>query len=158
MTRSELEKLHRFLILARNTSIFPALILTILSVSTLFWAKTTGTILTAERERLTFAGDAVANGYHGRYGGEFHWVKAKYSYKVDGNDYESGLICICLPIGFQLSRPGADVEMYYAPLIPSLSVLYRTPDFLLIALLLMLGAGANVAAQRLRSLQSITPL
>lgn len=147
-----MEKLHRFLIIARNTFIFPAIILAILSFSTLFWSKTTGTILAAERERVTFDGKPVANGYHGRYGGSFHWVKARYSYTVDGNDYRGWLICICLPIGFQLPEADTVFHVYYAPLLPSLSVLHRMPDFFLIGLLLILGAGANVAAQRLKSL------
>lgn len=103
--------------------------------------------------RVTTTGDTVAHGYHGRYGGSFYVGVAKYSYSVEGNDYTSGLVCICLPIGLQLPEAGAKVAVYYVPLLPSISVLRRAPDFWLIGLFLFLSMGAHVAAQRLSSLK-----
>lgn len=153
MTPSDLKQLHRILTIARNTLILPAIILATLSLSTLFWSKTTGTMHSSMSARVTTAGDAVAHGYHGRYGGSFHLDVAKYSYTVEDNNYSSGLVCICLPIGLQLPEAGAKVAVYYVPMLPSVSVLRRTPDFWLIGLLLFLGVGANVAAQRLSSLK-----
>lgn len=155
MNNIETQKLHRLLITIRNFCVWPAAILAVVSASTIFWASTNGQMVLAERERHESDGGTVADGMFGRYGGTFHWIKAKYFYTVDGENYSSRFVCICLPIGFNLPDAGEEVRVYYVPVLPALSVLFRGPDVLLIGLLLIFGAGAGVAARRLRNMENV---
>lgn len=156
MNSIELQRLHRFLVIIRSFCVWPAAILAVVSASTIFWASVNGQMVLAERELQKSEGGSVADGMFGRYGGTFHWVKAIYSYTVDGENYNSRFVCICLPIGFNLPDAGEEVRVYYVPALPALSVLFRGPDVLLIGLLLIFGAGAGVAASRLRNMEYLS--
>lgn len=127
------------------------------SLSTIFWVETTGRVLSLgikqhESPGSRFANAGYGGGSHNKYGGKFYWASARYEYRVKDEAYENSLICVCLPIGYQLPESRQSVTVYYLPFLPSVSVLIRGPHFFLSGLLLVFGLGAGAIVSKLKRL------
>ena len=117
-----------------------AVVLLILSVSTVFWSRTEGDIVSISRHLNYYSGSGGRMAVPS-YGGHLKWVEARYSYAVDGNNHQGSLLCICIPYELELPNAGARVSVYYVPFLPEIAIVNRDMPWLALLVLAFLGAG-----------------
>jgi len=92
-----------------------ALVILILSFSTIYWNETQGTIQSFHERLVKHKGGYPGIPYsQDAISGEFTFRSIEYQYEVDDKNYNNTNFCICLPIGIKhKTNYDGTIKVYY---------------------------------------------